>query len=248
MAPAKLREAAADLRYLLSRGYRRESAVRFVGDKHTLSRTERLILYRCVYDAATAADHRVKLVRPDHVSGRTLSVDGYNVLITTENLLSGALVIMSDDGLLRDVSGISSRYTVGERTEEALGALLSAIRDAKPSRVTWLFDAPIPRSGELAALVRRRSRNSGLEGDAQTVKAADRASVRMGEVVASSDSVAVEKTARILDLPQQVAVARGLSPPRVEDLDGVAWLCPGGSGSGNRRISRVRSLSVRFPA
>jgi len=224
LAPANLAEASKDLRYLLSRGYRREGAVRFVGDKYGLRQIERLVLYRCVYDTDAAGRHKTKLARVGDIVGRSLSVDGYNVLITTENLLSGVLVIMSDDGLLRDVASVSGRYRISAWTGEALKILLSVIKDAKPSRTLWFFDAPIPRSGELSSIVRQELRSSGLEGDAATVRAADRAAVLTGELVASSDSAAVEKAAKVIDLPRQVAADRGMILPRVEDLDDTALL------------------------
>jgi len=38
-------------------------------------------------------------------------------------------------------------------------------------------------------------------------------------VVASSDSVAVERASKVLDLPREVAAAKGIDLSRVEDLE-----------------------------
>ncbi|MDM7912097.1 MAG: DUF434 domain-containing protein, partial [Methanotrichaceae archaeon] len=43
-----LRQAAVDVRYLLDRGYPRESAVRFVSDHYRLPQEQRFVLMRVV--------------------------------------------------------------------------------------------------------------------------------------------------------------------------------------------------------
>jgi hypothetical protein len=115
------KEAIRDLRYLLNRGYPRETAVRVVSNHYCLSSEERHLLSRCVFSREEGEEHRRKLVRLEGVRGRTLGVDGYNVLITCESLLGGYPVIRCDDGLLRDLRAVRGKYRRGERHGEGAG-------------------------------------------------------------------------------------------------------------------------------
>ena len=72
----KVFEAAKDLRYLLERGYHRESALKPIVDKYQLSTKQKLLLYRAVYDASTAAKHKEKIVTADKIKDSNLAVDG----------------------------------------------------------------------------------------------------------------------------------------------------------------------------
>ena len=49
-------------------------------------------------------------VNIEEVRNRTLGIDGYNVLVTLESALDEKLLILADDGLVRDITGKSSRY------------------------------------------------------------------------------------------------------------------------------------------
>jgi hypothetical protein len=75
-----LRAAAADLCWLLDRGYASRSAVELVGNRHNLTSRQRMAVSR---HACALADvqHRQKLrVEPGRLQGHELWLDGYNVL------------------------------------------------------------------------------------------------------------------------------------------------------------------------
>ena len=78
----ELSQAAADLRYLLSRGYPRKAALGLVGNRYQLDHTARQILHRGVFSPAAARARREKLRLLREVAGRPLGLDGHNVLIT----------------------------------------------------------------------------------------------------------------------------------------------------------------------
>jgi len=203
-------EASRDLAYLLSRGYRREPAVRFVGDRYRLDKGERLLLYRTVYDVKTGEAHRRKVVSVEAMRGKILSIDGYNVLITVEIILMGLPVFLSDDGVVRDISMVSRKYSFTDTTFEALNLILSELKELKPHGVYWFLDAPIPRSGELAKVIREGLREHGLEGVAIMVKTADKVTLLKGDVVAGSDCVVVEKAIMVVEIPRCIALKKGI--------------------------------------
>jgi len=201
-------EAVKDLRYLLNRGYNRESAVRFVGDRYQLNSRQRLTLYRAVYDEKTAEAHMSKMVPVSAVRGRRIAVDGYNTLITVESLLEDKLVVSCDDGFVRDISAIHGRHKPTRTTTRALQLLLELLRELQPSEVLFSYDAQVSFSGELAAQTRRLFTEYGLRGEAHVVKQADVFALKHGEIVSSSDAVLIDKAARVVDLAGEIGRRR----------------------------------------
>jgi len=201
----KLGRAIVDLRYLLSRGYRRESGVKIVGDRYLLDQSSRLVLYRAVYDGETARSHRSKLVDSEAVSGKRLSVDGYNVLITAESMLMRKPLILCDDGFIRDISGIHGKHKPTSYTEHALLLIMKLLADIRPSEARFFYDSQVSRSGELAALTRTLLTRFELEGNAKTAKQADNETLRFGGILSTSDAVLIDRGKDLFDLAAEVA-------------------------------------------
>ena len=212
----KLSLAIDDLRYLLSRGYGRGNSVKIVGDRYLLDQTSRLILYRAVYDGETARMHRLKLVESEAVSGRRLSIDGYNVLITVESMLRKKPLILCDDGFIRDVSGIHGKHKPTSYTEHALLLVMGLLASIHPSETHFFYDSQVSRSGELAALTRTLLTRFELEGNAKTAKQADNDTLRYGDILSSSDTVLIERGKELFDLAAEVA--RRNSPNQILSL------------------------------
>jgi len=207
MLSTKLVDAVRDLRYLLNRGYPRDSAVVFVANHHRLKLDERHLLARCVFSRAEVASHRAKSAGSVGVRGKGLGVDGYNVLITSESILAGKPVVRCDDGFVRDLRAIFGKYRTSSVTSHALVKILKTIAGARPSDVIIMFDSQVSRSGELAAEVRRRLKEVGLRGDAQTVAGVD-FKIRGFDVVASSDRAIIERARAAWDIPAEILKRR----------------------------------------
>jgi len=200
----KVFEAARDLRYLLERGYHRESALKLIVDKYQLSTKQKLLLYRAVYDSSTAAKHKEKIVTADRIIDSNLAVDGYNVMITVESGLRGGLLVLCDDGFVRDISAVHGKYRITSMTEKALSIIVKAVQELKPAKINFFFDAQVSKSGELASHVRRILKGSGLTGDACAVERADVSTLDFGEIVATSDSVLISKAGAVFDLAGEI--------------------------------------------
>jgi len=207
--------AAEDLRYLLSRGYGRISAVKFVGDKYKLDKPQRLLLYRGVYAPEGAAAHLKKLIGSDGIRQKKLSVDGFNVLLTVNSELKGIPNYLCDDGLVRDVSEIHSAATK-ENLSKPLDLTISALRDLEAGRVYFVFDRLISRSGELSKQVSEEMRVNSIAGESLTAESADFEVLRRGEIAASSDSIIIDKADRVFDLAAYVITKKiGHAPPKI---------------------------------
>ncbi|MGC9515148.1 DUF434 domain-containing protein [Methanocrinis sp.] len=200
--------AAEEVRYLLDRGYPSGPAVRFVSDHHRLPMQWRFVLTRVVVPSDLAASRKGKRISLNEMGGRTVAVDGYNVLITVESLLVGAPVYLCDDGFLRDVRGIFRRYRTSDYTTLALSEILSILKESGVRRAELLFDQQISRSGELAAKVRGMMADSRVFGCAKTAKDVDRR-LKLAECpVATGDGAIVDQACQVVDLPAEVAKRR----------------------------------------
>ncbi|MCS7133108.1 MAG: DUF434 domain-containing protein [Nitrososphaeria archaeon] len=205
---AVLRDAAADLRYLLNRGYNRSSALRLIGDRYQLSKAERSMLFRSVFSDEEAAVISSKMIGPEKLRGEELFVDGFNVLNTVEAILRGEYLVLCDDGVLRDFSEIHSGYKLSELTAQALGHILVFLSNSGTRRVEIIFESQISRSGEVAGLTRRMLEAAGIEGTAKTSKTVDSTLIKSGKMVATSDSVILLRCRLFVDIPQCLNLAK----------------------------------------
>ncbi|MCR3884324.1 DUF434 domain-containing protein [Methanotrichaceae archaeon M04Ac] len=207
-----MRRAAEEVRYLLDRGYPSGPAVRFVSDHRRLPREDRFVLTRVAVPSAVARSRRKKRTPINELSGRTVAVDGYNVLITVESLLAGAPVYLCDDGFLRDVRGIFRRYHLSDITDQALSEIFSLLKESGVGGAMVLLDQQISRSGELASEIRERMAELGVLGSAKTAPDVDRRLKRAKSPVATGDGTIIDASAEAVDIPGEVANRRGIEP------------------------------------
>lgn len=199
----KLARIVNDLRFLLDQGYPRDSAVDFVSNHYRLPLRERHLIARCVFSKQEAVEHRRKIVRARAVRGKSLGIDGYNMVITLESILTGKQVVRCDDGFVRDLRAIFGKYKVSNATERAIEEILKIVAKAGPKEIVVFFDKQVSRSGELAGRVRRGLRELDLKGDSQAVGGVD-FRLRGFDVVASSDRAVIKRAKAVWDIPAEL--------------------------------------------
>ena len=195
-----LRIAAGDFRYLLNRGYPRKTVLELIGNRYGLTFDERHLLHRGIFSYSDSRSRRKKQITPRGVRNKNLAIDGHNVLITIEAGLSGRPLIFGDDSFIRDISGLSASFKKTETTEEAIRLIINTLKNIKPRKSLFLFDAPISMSGELAQEVRRQLKREKLLGDATAVKVPERILIGFPGVVATSDTAIIDQSKKVLDL------------------------------------------------
>jgi len=199
--------AAQDIRYLLSRGYPRTGAIRFVCDHYRLVNRDRHILARTVIEPAIASSRIKKKISCSDIKGKDLVVDGYNVIIATESVVSGEPIFLCDDGFLRDVRGIFRNYKNPERN--ICRQILEIISEHQPNSVTFLFDAQISKSGVLARYIRGLLSEYSLSGDARTSRHVDFDLKHCGLIVATGDGNIIDEVKSVVDIPMCVCEKLG---------------------------------------
>jgi hypothetical protein len=205
--PAVMEGARGDLKILLDRGYRKDSALAFVGDHHHLGARARNRLLRETFSELEIADTQSKLVSAEDIAGKGLVVDGFNVLITLEALITGGEAFLCQDGMVRDNAMAFANYRIQETTEAAADGIVSLLCGNPPKEATWVFDSQISGSGRLAEYVRRRMEESGLRGRSMTCPDADAQILRFDALTATSDTPLIRRLEAVVDLPQAVLMA-----------------------------------------
>lgn len=216
-----LRRAAADLSWLLGRGYRDRAAVKLVGDRFALRTRQRRALLRAAAADDDLADRARRRLALAACRDEALIIDGFNCLITVEAALAGGAVVVGLDGAHRDMASVHGSYRRVEETDAAIEAIGERLAEARPASALWLLDRPVSNSGRLAARLRRRAEARGWPWRVEAVESPDRDIIarRDAAVAASSDSWILDSCDRWVDLPG--AVIERLEPrPWVIDLRG----------------------------
>ncbi len=208
---ALLRALAKDLRYLLDRGYHKGPALNFLANRWQLTSLEREILTRAIFAKEEAIRRKKKRGLIKDLKGRSLVVDGHNVLITIESALRGLPVFWGDDGFVRDASRLSRKFKKTVQTIEALKALGKALAKLPLAQVVIYFDAPLSRSGELAAQAREILKTQRFTLEVYTVPSADLC-LRKAPLIATSDSALIDQASKVFDLGAYTLKGLGLKP------------------------------------
>jgi hypothetical protein len=212
---ADLRQATADLAWLLGRGYAEPSSLKLVGDRYRLRRRQRTAVRRCSCAPASARDRRSRRLELPDLRGRDVAIDGFNVVIIVETALSGGVVLRGLDSACRDLASVHGSYRRVAATAEALAKLRDVLVEAAPATVTWALDRPVSNSGRLGQLILAEAPDETWS--VQLPHDADRAVLDHGGVVASADGNVLDHCGPWVDLPNAV-IARFVPDAWIVDL------------------------------
>jgi hypothetical protein len=214
------KDAIEDYKYLLDKDYPQKALLKLVGDKYRLSKQERNCLFRGVGKTSESLDRKKKIISHEVVQDSPLGIDWYNVLITVDSYLKGYPLFISDDGLLRDSSGVHASFHPKESTHRAVKEIIGSIEVCSPRGITIYLDAPISHSGEMAQGLRTLcSEILSFPHIIEVVPTADYYLKTFLGVIASSDSVICDHAHAVFDLAHFVLFTRyHFTPPPVRDL------------------------------
>ncbi len=208
----KLKKPAEDLRFLLSRGYPKYSALEFVCNHYLLNRKERNILLRVVHEREIIDSVKIKLTSVDEIKDEMVAIDGFNVLATIEAILDGDPVYECDDGMIRDARGVFGKFKLSTSTIKAIRLCCNMLSQ---SELFWFFEKNISKSGEFAKTTRDVMKNMNVSGVAKTVKSVDFVLKNWDGIVATSDTAIIIKAKKILDIPSEIVKTLKVSPVKI---------------------------------
>jgi hypothetical protein len=189
-----LRQATADLSWLLTRGYARESSLALVGNRYALAARQRIAVSRAACAEAEAADRHARLRSPETIGAAPLWLDGYNVLTSIEAALAGGVILACRDGTYRDMASMHGSYRRVSETMPALELLGRVLAALRPAECVWLLDRPVSNSGRLQAMMGDLAARHGWPWRIQLVDDPDRALVDLPAtaIVATADSAILD--------------------------------------------------------
>jgi len=210
MNPEELIEAANDLRWLLSHGYPKEASLTLVGNKFALPKPLREVLRRGVLPQEVADSRKAKRVGPSALRGNRVGLDGHNVLITLSSALRGEVVLLADDGFIRDIAGVSASFKVDENGQRAIKLILETLKELQVEEVLFLLDAPMSHSRELAKRIKEELKNIGLEGSCEALINPEKVLEEFEGIVCTADGHLIDKAKRVFDLAGHIILEKKL--------------------------------------
>jgi hypothetical protein len=212
-----LRAATHDLSWLLERRYAPDSALKLVGDRYQLKARQRAAVLRAACPDTQASSRHARQVSPDQLRGQTLCIDGFNVITSLEVALSGGVLLICRDGVIRDVAGVHGSYRSVEETEPAIMLLARTTQTWGVASCEIYLDQPVSNSGRLRAHILQLAAAHDLPLQAFVVRDPDRTLMASQHIVASADSQILNAEVRWLNLARE-CITRALPRANVVDL------------------------------
>lgn len=191
-------DVAVDIRYLLDRGYPQKGVIGFVCNHYRLDDDSRHLLSRTVLAKAVSEKRRAKFLPCDEIKGKSIIIDGYNIIIGMESILEKR-AYLCDDGVIRDIKGTFRNYKTSKNSDKAIEGMLQFLKEKNPAYVFFLLDSQISKSGLLAKSLRNKINEAGLNGDARTSKHVDYDLKSSKYIVATSDGVIIDEAEKVVN-------------------------------------------------
>lgn len=200
-----LRKAAEEVYYLLCRGYPVTSVTKFVGNHYLLSERQRLSLARTVSAEENIRSRKSREVFD--ISGETLYIDGFNVIIGLEIAYSDSMLFRCMDGTIRDLAGLHGTYRLIPQTDSAITALLQTLEELQVQNAVIYLDKPVSNSGRLKQRIYELADHISFGLDVLVEDPVD-ALLKTKPLIASADAIILDECDRWFNLVECVISKR----------------------------------------
>ncbi|NDV97092.1 DUF434 domain-containing protein [Dysgonomonas sp. 521] len=187
----KLVNTMADTLFLLRRGYPFESALRFTSSHYQCVARQILMLKRGICTDESLKIKKQKELSFNELEGKTLYIDGFNLIITLEVLLSAGTVFKGRDGCIRDLAGLRGNYSIISETISAVDVIAGFCNASGVSSLLVYLDSPVSNSGKLKNLILEHRAKFNMPVSVELIHNPD-VNLYDKSVVVSSDSIILE--------------------------------------------------------
>ena len=198
----KLREAQKDIFMLVNRGYDLKKASTFVGNHYLLSERQRMVLTRAI-SSQEAIDIRKKKEFKGTLEGKTVYIDGFNIIITLEVALSKSIVMKCMDGTVRDLAGLRGTYRLIDKTDMAINLIGDKLQQLKVDKVVFYLDSPLSNSGRMKMRILELLSSYSFEVEAEVVHNADVVLEKLDNII-TSDAIILDKCESWINLGDRI--------------------------------------------
>ena len=163
-----------------------------------------MALQRCAASDTSCRERRSKRLSPSDLAGETVVVDGYNVLLTLEAALSGGLILLARDGVMRDLAAMSAHYRRLQATQPAIEILADFFAASKCAQIICYLDRPVSNSGRLKRLMQEVLTGCDPPWRVDLTDRTDKLLIHSPHVVATADSAVIDGCCRWVNLARLV--------------------------------------------
>ncbi|MGG7470821.1 DUF434 domain-containing protein [Chryseobacterium arthrosphaerae] len=185
---SKLRAAVQDMQYLLTREYPEKAASELVGNRYRLKTRQIQALRGASASEMQIHNRKLKQLEASDLKEKTVYLDGFNVLILLESLLSGAYIFEGADGCFRDLSGVHGTYKRVNQTLRAVEAVASFFNKNHIHKLVWIFDQPVSNSGRIRQIILDFAAENTLNWEAELQYNPDKYLAESAGIIISSDA------------------------------------------------------------
>lgn len=193
-------EAINDLSYLLTRGYAENSALQIVGNHYKLNKRQRNAVMRMSCSAQSITNRHQSESSVVDLKGQIVELDGFNILILLESILSGAFILKGRDGLYRDISSVHGSYKRVLKTEQAILLIGNALKELQIQSAKWYFDQPVSNSGRLKTRLLEISEAHQFNWQVELAFNPDKILAESQHIIISSDGWILDNAQRWFNL------------------------------------------------
>lgn len=196
-----LKRASDDVLAIIDRGYPIKSVSTFVGNHYQLSERQRLAIARAV---SPTKDINIRLNKlKSSCENGVVYIDGLNIIITLETMLSKTTLIKCMDGTIRDLCGLRGTYRLIDKTDTAINLIGKELSNLKISKAIFYLDSPVSNTGKLSQRIYELLSNFPFEVETQLVPNAD-VILENKENVITSDAIILNKCISWINLAYKI--------------------------------------------
>ncbi|MCD1118634.1 DUF434 domain-containing protein [Chryseobacterium turcicum] len=184
----KLKLAIQDMHYLLSRNYAEKASSELVGNHYRLKARQIQALRGASASENQIQNRKNKELQIIDLKDKTVYLDGFNVLILLESLLSEAYVFEGSDGCFRDLSGVHGTYKRVNQTQKVIELIALFFYKSQAEQLVWIFDKPVSNSGRIKEIILDFAKENNLNWNVELEFNPDKFLVENTEIIVSSDA------------------------------------------------------------
>lgn len=184
----KIREALKDTNYLLSRNYPDKASSELVGNNYKLKSRQIKVLRAASASNQQLENRKSKQLSISDLQNKIIYLDGFNIIILLESLLSGAYIFQGLDSCYRDLSGVHGTYKRVNQTYQSVELVYSFFKKSKAEKLVWVFDKPVSNSGRIKQLISSFAEENQLNWEVILENNPDKYLIEQNFPIISSDA------------------------------------------------------------
>jgi len=142
------------------------------------------------------------------VAGRSITIDGFNLLTTIEAALSGGVLLRGRDGCLRDMASMHGSYRRVAETLPALQLIGEFLEPHDVEHCCWWLDQPVSNSGRLRTLMLELAEGQSWNWDVELLPDPDRELCQTDQLIVTADAAVLDRGGKWCNLAAEIVDAK----------------------------------------